>query len=217
LIFNYLSESICYRQVINLYLNSKLIDKCSNLDNKCDLCISRANIINKQVSRILFTTKEVEIKREDIRSFISINKLLCIYCHLLSAYIPNNEFTLNFHTLKACPFNTRVISRNFKLWLNKKYLILYDNTCYFKCFLLTIICYSLKESESSTCFNLELITSALDIFFIFWKELNLLNKYNLEDSKDSPLIFTKAFFKKIFLKDIKTEGLLIHQALLLEE
>ena len=217
LVFNYLNESICRRRVINLYLNSELIDECFNLNNKCDLCLSRTDITNKQVSRILSITKEVEVKREDIRSYISINGLLCIYCRLLSAYIPNSEFTLDFHTLKACPFNTRVISRNFKLWLDKKYLILHDNTCCFKCFLPTIICYSLKESESSTCFNLELITGGLDMLFIFRKELNLLNKYNLEDPRESPLTFTKAFFQKTFLEDIRTEGLLIHRALLLEE
>lgn len=217
LVFNYLSESVCRRRVINLYLNSEVIDECSNSDNKCDLCLSRANITNKQVSRILSITKEVEVKRECIRSFISIQGLYCVYCQLLRVYIPNSEFTLDFHSSKACPFNTFPISRNFKSWLNKKYLILDDNTCCFKCFLPTVICYSLKESESSTCFNLELITSALDMFFIFQKELDLLNKYDLEDPRDSPLLFTKAFFKKTFLEDIKTEGLLIHQALLLQE
>jgi hypothetical protein len=217
LVFNYLRESICRRRVINLYLNSELIDECSNLDNKCDLCLSRASIINNQVSRILSITKEVEVKREDIRSVISKNGLFCIYCRLLCVYISNSAFTLEFHTLKECPFNTRVISRNFKSWLDKEYIVLIDNTCCFKCFLPTVICSSLKESESSNCFNLDLVIGALDVFFIFREELNILVKYNLEDPRNSTLKFTKAFFSKTFLKDINTEGLLIHQALLLEE
>jgi hypothetical protein len=217
LVFNYLHESICRRRVINLYLNSELIDECSNIENKCDLCLSRANIINNQVSRILSITKEVEVKREDIRSFISNNGLFCVYCRLLSVYNPRSEFILEFHTLKECPFNTRVISRNFKSWLNKEYIVLIDNTCCFKCFLPTVICSSLKESESSNCFNLELVTGALDVFFIFREELDILVKYNLEDPRNSALNFAKAFFRKMFLKDIDTEGLLIHQALLLEE
>ena len=103
------------------------------------------------------------------------------------------------------------------MWLNKEYIVLIDNTCCFKCFLPTVICSSLKESKSSNCFNLELVTSALDVFFIFREELDILVKYNLEDPRNSALNFAKVFFRKMFLKDINTEGLLIHQALLLEE
>jgi len=74
-----------------------------------------------------------------------------------------------------------------------------------------------KESESNNCFNLELVISALNVFFIFREELNILVKYNLKDPRNSSLGFTKAFFNKTFLENIDMEGLLIHRALLLEE
>ena len=84
------------------------------MENKCNLCLSCTNIINNQVSYILSITKEVEVKRETLREFIRINGAFCIYCRLLSLGELNSEFTLNFHILRECSFNTRVISRNFK-------------------------------------------------------------------------------------------------------
>ena len=217
LVWNYLRESICRRRVINLYLNSELLDQCSNLDNKCDLCLSRTIIINKQVSRILSTNKEVEIRRESIRNCISTAGLFCSYCLLSSICVPDGEFTMDFHTFLECPFNKRVVSRNFKSWLDKKLLILYPDTCCFNCFLPTVICYSLKENESSACFNLDLVLGTLDILFIYKEELDLKVKYNLKDWENTPLLFTKAFFKKTFLEEIRTEGLLIHLPLLLDK
>ncbi len=70
LVFTYLRETTCRRRQINLYLNSELVDECSNLEARCNLCLSRATTYNNQVNRIRSITKVVEEKRAEARIVI---------------------------------------------------------------------------------------------------------------------------------------------------
>jgi superfamily II DNA helicase RecQ len=53
LIRQYLSELVCRRRVIDLFLNNTITNQC-NLQNQtiCDLCENRLNISSKQINRI---------------------------------------------------------------------------------------------------------------------------------------------------------------------
>ena len=52
LINSYLLKSIYRRRQISLYIDNKLIEQYSNLDNKCDLYLSRSSTTSKQISRV---------------------------------------------------------------------------------------------------------------------------------------------------------------------
>jgi len=70
LVFTYLRETTCRRRQINLYLNSELVDEYSNLEARCNLCLSRATTYNNQVDRIRSITKVVKEKRAKARIVI---------------------------------------------------------------------------------------------------------------------------------------------------
>ena len=60
LIYSYLKEQIYQRRQISLYLDSIILDECSNTMIPCDLCFNRTSIKNKQVTCVLYSNKEVE-------------------------------------------------------------------------------------------------------------------------------------------------------------
>lgn len=50
LLINYINEQVCKRKVVNLYLNSIIVDKCVvNKQELCDLYVKRASVISEQI------------------------------------------------------------------------------------------------------------------------------------------------------------------------
>ena len=60
LVNSYILEKVYRRRQISLYLDNKLVDECSSLENSCDLCLNRSSTLNRQASRVLESTKSSE-------------------------------------------------------------------------------------------------------------------------------------------------------------
>ena len=136
---------MCRRKQINLYLDNKLIEQYSNLENKCNLCLTRSSITSKQVSRVKESFKDFELKRTEIISnIIQINRT-CIFCTLLRN---KEDVLLEEHTSSTCPLYNYVksLSKKIKSLITKKEVTLVPNSCCFLCLLPTVICRHLREN-----------------------------------------------------------------------
>ena len=146
LIINYLNESICRRRVISLYLDNKVVDQCSTIDNLCDLCASRTSIINKQVLRIQESNKKAEEECLKQRKQLLWIFSKCTYCIFLRGEIINKEVD---HSSSKCSLylSLESLAKGIKSLIKEREVVLKEDSCCFNCLLPTIICKHLQESN----------------------------------------------------------------------
>ena len=209
LVNNYLLETICRRRQISLYLDNILIEKCSYLDNLCDLCLLRNNTINNQISRIIESNKEVENNRVLIRTQIKTLAFTCIYCRLLNNI---KEVDSNDHESSNCSLykSLDLKAKEIKEIIKSKQIILRDNSCCFNCLFPTVICSHLKESEN--CFIVRFMYRILALYYVERVTFDFETKFSLSKSI-SLLQFLNIFLSKVYIKEINTEGLKVFQIL----
>ena len=67
----YLREQVCKRRVIEEYLDSNIVEQCSNNVSKCDLCSQRSSIQEGTIANVLGFNREVQVQRDATREFFS--------------------------------------------------------------------------------------------------------------------------------------------------
>jgi superfamily II DNA helicase RecQ len=203
LINKYLLEVTCRRRQISLYLDNKLIDSCSSIDNLCDLCFNRSNTINNQVNRVLESSKGFELERIKIRDYIStIVSKSCIYCSLLS---PSSNSIEHNPTTCSIYSNIDKIGIEVKELIRNKTIILKENSCCFTCLLPTVLCLYLKKSNK--CLVRNFMFRVLAILYNNKEELDLKVKYNFKDNITLKE-FLNIVLSKVFIKELNTQGIL---------
>ena len=213
LVNSYLLETVCRRRQINLYLDNKLIEQYSNLENKCNLCLTRSSITSKQVSRVKESFKDFELKRTEIISnIIQINRT-CIFCTLLRN---KEDVLLEEHTSSTCPLYNYVesLSKKIKSLITKKEVTLVPNSCCFSCLLPTVICRHLRENQDACLFP-KFLYRVLALFW-FKKEVLGLVSQGLIQKNNSYTTLTSKFTKLVYLEEINTEGILVFKTLVFD-
>ena len=209
LVYSYLRETICRRRQISLYLDNKVVDKCSAIENNCDLCFTRASISNKQVSRILKSNKHSEQEREEVKKLL--NKVIsrCIYCYIL---VNIEEVNLEVHSCSLCPLYSSIetLSKKIKKLVHNKEIVLKKNSCCFNCLFPTVICKHIRES--SNCLNNKIMFRLLGLLYTKQVVLGLTTKYNLRENI-SIKEFLQVFLNKVYLFKLDTEGILAFKVL----
>ena len=204
LVKSYLLETICRRRQISLYLDNQVVEQCSSLDNPCDLCLKRSSTTNRQISRILDSTKLSEEERSKVQEQLISLSSSCIFCNLLLGIVEVDEIR---HSSSSCLrfSNLKDIAIKIKELISLKEVILQANSCCFRCLFPTIICSHL--SESSQCYNPLLIYQVLALFYTYSKDLELDNDLNLRP-RISLKEFLKVLLSKVFIKELNTEAIL---------
>jgi hypothetical protein len=139
LIISYLNESICRRRVISLYLDNKVVDQCSTIDNLCDLCASRTSIINKQVLRIQESNKKAEEECLKQRKQLLWIFSKCTYCIFLRGEIINKEVD---HSSSKCSLylSLESLAKGIKSLIKEREVVLKEDNYCFNYLLFIIIC-----------------------------------------------------------------------------
>ena len=145
----YLRERTCRRRVISLYLDSKVVDTCSNTSTKCDLCFNRSNILEAQATRVLESNKTIESFRVAVIDYIRVLETRCLFYSLLKGE-GKNKWEESLHEASTCPLYSTKAKwasivpfqefKEFRASLSK-------DSCYFKCLLPTIVCFTLRDSS----------------------------------------------------------------------
>jgi len=203
LVSQYLLEVTCRRRQISLYLDNKVINQCSPQDSTCDLCYTRVSILNKQATRILDSSKVIEVERVKVRE--AIKKLIsqCLFCKLIS---PNKANT-NQHLSSRCSLykDIEYIAKRIQSSIKFKGVTLIADSCCFKCLLPTIICSHIREGQS--CLDVMFMARVLGILYKQRIELNLLTKYSLTEQVSVQEFLIK-MISKVFIQELHSEGIL---------
>ena len=212
LIYSYLLETICRRRQISLYLDNKLVDKCSSSENLCDLCFKQSSITSRQVLRILESTKSSKKEQIKVRELLVQIFPRCIYCFILAT---NKEVDNTNHSTDSCSIYSYIesLAKEIKSLIKKREVVLIEDSCCFSCLFPTVICKHL--SKSNKCLNTKFMFRFLALLYNKREELDLKTKYSLRDNiriKE----FLKIFLSKIYIKELDIETLLGFKELVLE-
>jgi hypothetical protein len=201
----YLKEEVCKRRVINLFLDNSLVDKCSKEEELCCLCLSRQNIHLSTINTIKSSSINIERNREDFKAKFFKLSASCIYCSLMLN-------TLCFdHSSYHCPLSKEINIEEEKI---SKYLkeqgssYLKKDSCCFNCFLPTTICSTTKRESKgvSYCYNIIFIPRVLSLFFFKQEELKVKERFNIISTLKTWKSLAPYFFRKVFIKELNTEG-----------
>src|SRR5271155_4823749 len=147
----YLREAVCKRKVIEEYLDSNIVEQCSNKMSKCDLCSLRSTIQEHTIQHILDSNKGVQAVRDQTSKLFDKLQLYCLPCFLLR----KDPDLLGDHEFKECPYYYSSLSKEYsKVRDGGKHIrescLKQDSCCYF-CYLPTYLCSHLKEEGSRCC------------------------------------------------------------------
>ena len=176
LVSSYLLESIYRRRQISLYLDYRLIEQCSSLDNSCDLYLRRTSTTSNQVSRVLESRKQSEEYRLEIQSYIVQVNLHCVYCSLL---ISIRDIELNNHLTSSCSLynNLDSLAKDIKKLIQSKEVVLVEDSYCFRYLFPKVICTYLSNSNS--CFDTKFMFRILACFYNFKEALGLDTRLSL--------------------------------------
>jgi len=202
----YIREQVCRRRIIDLFLDNTITDQCSNSISKCDLCLKRDTIQNSSISNLLSSNKDIQRERDVFKEIISRLSTFCIPCLLLRDDFFNNE-----HSFKDCSlyyelFSEEIQSIREKLRGNKRSLS--KDSCCFRCFLPTITCFALKESNARQCFDDTLVPSFFILCLKYFKDIGLEERLRVASFKIwNHYSLERIFFKKTFMNQLNTESI----------
>ena len=200
LVYDYLNELVCRRRIIDSYLNNTFINNCSNSQVLCDLCQTRLDITNSQISKVNSFTILIKEKRTNLINFIKLINNSCIFCLAF-----NSEYIEIKHSSSNCiefPLYDKSSFELVKEFLKPNFIKLQNDSCCFKCFFPTIICSSIKVNNK--CLNKKTLVRFFNIIWLERIKLNTISKLNLEASI-SRTNFYKQCFNKEFNRDFNTE------------
>jgi superfamily II DNA helicase RecQ len=207
---DYLGELVCRRRVIDLYIDEEFIEQCSIEQVSCDLCIQREKVQERQVSRIIELTKEVEEARaEVINSFLQVYRR-CIYCTYLKGVEHSSHPSSDCREFPELEELAQAIKEQF----SRGEFVLRQDSCCFKCLVPTVLCKKLKESVGKGCFLSGYMYRVIGIFFIKkevhprYKESSYYNDLFSGRSLYCIETFVKSFTRKVYVKELGTEAIL---------
>ena len=198
-------ENNCLRIPISLFLDNSYY-KCSNIDNKCSICLEKDDILKgiKEKEEVTFRNNNFKLLKLEERLIDYYNNY-CFYC-LIDIYNKTSSYK---HSLKNCPNiknNTTLIDIIEKV---KKYIklnsLIKSNSACFKCLLPNNICNKLRNEyniANNNCYFNNFIFNLIGILYNFKEYLDFLLKDKLLSS--SLEIFTKSLIEPITIGTLKT-------------